>query len=391
MAPPVRDFSGRVVGVALVVRLVTIMLALVGLVGETITGPLLACVLVLSASTFAMLMNQRILELVIRHPIALVADILLNLGVVWVLGIESPLVLATFPLALILGVLVERRVAVLGGAVLCSGYYLVALTSPVQPAEAGDFMAGVGVPALYASLTAIGIAVRSAHLQQVDAGRAVAAAQRVAVAAEERALLAREVHDSVGKTLHGLALGAQGLAAWIERDPDVARAQATALAEGAERAAHEARALLVRMRQDEPDRALVEVLGDVCAEWQARTGVRCTFTAHDVVDLPSDVRYDALAIVSEALENVARHADAGLVRVTLERDAGGGVRICVRDDGRGFVTTPDPVSPPGHYGLTGMAERAERIGAALRVDATPGEGTTVHLVCVADDEPGTTS
>lgn len=388
MPAPVRDFSGRVVGVALVVRLVAIMVALIGLVGETITGPLLACVLVLSITTFAMLMHAPITEFMIRHPLVLVADILLNLAVVWVLGVESPLVLATFPLALIIGVLAERRVAVVGAAVLCAGYYLVAVTSTAQPDQVDHFMTGVGVPALYASLTAIGVAVRSAHLQQVAVNAALADAQQATAAADERARLAREMHDSVGKTLHGLALGARGLVTWIDRDPVTAQAQATALAEGAEQAAREARALLVRMRRDEPDRPLAEVLGEMCGDWEAVAGVPCTFTAHDAVDLSTSARYDALAIVSEALENVARHAEAGWVRVTLDRDADGDVRLTVADGGRGFAVGADGSGPPGHFGLVGMHERAREIGAELTVSSAPGRGTTVRLVCPVDAMEG---
>ncbi len=375
MAHPERDFAGRVVGAALVLRLATVMVAMVGLLGEMITGPLLACVLLLSATTFAMLFYRRVLDLVIRHPTLLVADILVNLAVVWALGVETPLVLATLPLALIVGVLVERPAAIGAAAVLCAGYAFVALTSPVQPVQRG-FMTDLGVPVLYASLVAIGVSVRSAHRQQIDVARELGEAQRAAAAADERARLAREMHDSVGKSLHGLALGAQGLVAWIDRDVEVARTQAAALAQGAEQAAREARELLVRMRRDEPDRALAEVLADLCADWQEQTSIRCTFTAHEAVDLPTSVRYEVLAIVGEALENVVRHADASCVRVSLERVARA-VRLVVRDDGSGFVPAPDGRGPRGHFGLVGMRERAEGVGALLEVESAPGAGTTV--------------
>ncbi|MCC2335885.1 sensor histidine kinase [Cellulomonas wangsupingiae] len=377
MAHPERDFAGRIVGVALVLRLLAIMIALIGLVGQLITGPLLACVLVLSATTFAMLTYQRTMDFAMRHPLVLVIDVLINLAVVWALGVESPLVLATFPVALIVGVIVERRVAIGAAAVLCAGYYLVAISSPVQP-EARGFMSDLGVPLLYVSLLAIGVSVRSAHRQQVEAVHALGVAQRDAAAADERARLAREMHDSVGKSLHGLALGAQGLVAWIDRDVAVARQQAQALAVGAEQAAREARELLVRMRRDEPDRALAEVLADLCGAWQAQTGVRCTFTAHEAVDLPTSVRYEVLAIVGEALENVVRHARASRVAVTLER-VGEAVRAGVRDDGVGFVPGPPGEGPAGHFGLVGMYERAEMVGALLRVDSAPGDGTSVTV------------
>lgn len=382
-----KSFTTKVVGVALVIRLAAIMVSLYGLMGSTITGPLLSSILLLSASTFAMLMYPVITDLVMRHPILLVVDVLLNLAVVWLLGVESPLVLTTFSTALILGILMERRIAVLGAVVMGAGYLLVALSSPEQPAERG-FMTQIGVPALYASLIAVGAAVRSAHEQQVATSRALADAERQAAAADERARLAREMHDSLGKTLHGLSLGAQGLVGWIERDPERARVQALALADGAARAAQEARELLVRMRTDQPDRPLVEVLSQTCAAWQAATGVTCAFTAVHAVDLPTSVRYDALAVVSEALENVARHADARRVEVRLE-DAEGAVRITVRDDGAGFRVPEDGAGPEGHYGLVGMHERARSIGADLDVVSRPGAGASVALTWRAEDERDT--
>lgn len=387
MTRPVRDFAGQVVGVALVVRLATIMVALAGMVGQTMTGPLLSCILLLTATTFAMLMYRTILDFVVEHPITLVADVLLNLAVVTLLGVESPLVLATFPAALIIGVLTRSGVAVAGAVVLVAGYLLAYALSPVP--AGGGFMTDLGVPALYCAFVAIGATVRFVYDRQMAVTAALAEAQRSAAAADERARLAREMHDSLGKTLHGLALGAQGLVEWVERDPAMARMQAAALAEGAEQAAREARALLVRMRQDEPDRALVEVLADICAKWQEHTGIRCRFSAHEAVDLPTGVRYDALAVVSEALENVVRHADAGLVRVTLDRDDSGGVVLSVSDDGVGFEVARDGHSPRGHFGLTGMHERAAEVGGTVRVESAPGAGTRVVLEWAPDAGSGT--
>lgn len=377
MSRAVKSFTAKVVGVALVVRLAAIMVSLYGLMGSTITGPLLSCILLLSATTFAMLMYPVITDVVMRHPILLVVDVLLNLTVVWLLGVESPLVLTTFSTALILGVLTERRIAVTGAVVMGAGYVLVAVSSPVQPLQRG-FMTDIGVPALYASLIAVGAAVRSAHAHQLETSAALGLAERAAAAADERARLAREMHDSLGKTLHGLSLGAQGLVGWIERDPERARAQALALADGAALAAQEARQLLVRMRTDQPDRPLVEVLAQTCAAWQAATGIDCEFTAVHAVDLPTEVRYDALAIVSEALENVARHAGASHVEVRLE-DVDGAVRLVVADDGTGFHVRADGTGPDGHFGLLGMQERARAVGAGLDVRSRPGQGATVVL------------
>ncbi|MCL3859936.1 sensor histidine kinase [Actinotalea sp. K2] len=371
-----RGFAHRVVSAALVVRLLSIMISTVALVGQTMTFALLLSTIALSASSFLCLVYPKVLDFVIRHPLALVVDMLVTLAVVAALGVESPLVLATFSTALVLGVLFEMRTAVVATVVLVSGYLLAAR---IEDAPGTSFMTALGVPALYVCLVAIGSVVRSAHDQQLRAQRDVAVARESAAASDERARLAREMHDSLGKTLHGIALAADALPLWVERDPAVAVAQARGLAGGARQAADEARRLLVRMRVDQPDRPLVEVLVSLCERWQAEHGVPCRVTCDGAVDLSTDARYELLAIVGEALENVARHADATSVEVSLDGLADGAVLVAVEDDGRGFVARADGTSPNGHFGLTGMHERAREAGATLTVDSAVGQGTRVLI------------
>jgi signal transduction histidine kinase len=82
-----------------------------------------------------------------------------------------------------------------------------------------------------------------------------------------------------------------------------------------------------------------------------------------------------LRIVQEALTNVRRHADATVVRVATEGQSDAAV-VSIADNGRGF--DPDDV-PADRFGLKGMRERAELIGAALAIDARPADGTRVTL------------
>ena len=102
-----RDFTQRIVAVALLVRLLAITVALFGMIGQPITGTMLASVLVLSATSFSFLMYPSVATFVVHHPLAVVADLLLTLLVLAALGVESPLVLATFSTALIMGILFE--------------------------------------------------------------------------------------------------------------------------------------------------------------------------------------------------------------------------------------------------------------------------------------------
>ncbi|NUU18155.1 hypothetical protein HP550_12935 [Cellulomonas humilata] len=371
-----RDFTQRVVAVALIVRLLAITVALFGMIGEQITGTMLASVLVLSATSFSFLMYPSVARFVVHHPLAVVADLLLTLLVLAALGVESPLVLATFSTALVMGILFERRIAVLGAAALVTGFLLV---DRVQGPPTTGFMINLGIPALYVGLVAVGSVVRHAHEREVAIASDLVEANRAVAQADERARLAREMHDSLGKTLHGIALAAEALPVWVERDPPTAVRYAHGLADAARQAAAEARALLVRLRADQPDRPLAQVLADQCRSWAAETGIECTFVSHGAVDLSTDARYEALAIVAEALENVQRHADASHASVTLVGAEHGAVRVEVVDDGRGFVVLDGEVSPPNHFGLTGMRERAAQAGATLAVSSTLGQGTRVVL------------
>ncbi|HMC03594.1 MAG TPA: histidine kinase, partial [Cellulomonadaceae bacterium] len=267
-----------------------------------------------------------------------------------------------------------RRTAVAATVVLVAGYLLVARIDAVP--ERG-FMLMFGVPALYVCLVAIGSAVRAAHDQQISADREIALARESAAAADERARLAREMHDSLGKTLQGIALAAEALPMWVASDPAAAAVHAKGLADGARQAADEARQLLSRMRVDQLDHPLAEVLADICARWQQQHGLPCRFTCAGSVVLSPDARYELLAITGEALENVARHARASVVDVDIRGSSAGVVAITVQDDGEGFVPQPDGTSPRGRFGLTGMHERAREVGASVTVESAVGRGTRV--------------
>jgi two-component system nitrate/nitrite sensor histidine kinase NarX len=95
------------------------------------------------------------------------------------------------------------------------------------------------------------------------------------------------------------------------------------------------------------------------------------------VALTPEVTLDVLRIVQESLSNVGRHAQASHVQVKLASNANG-IQIMVQDDGLGF----DPAEAgqrTGCFGLVGMEERAERMGATLKAKSGRGQGTTVIL------------
>ncbi|WP_203746110.1 sensor histidine kinase [Catellatospora bangladeshensis] len=222
-------------------------------------------------------------------------------------------------------------------------------------------------------LAAVGAAVATAALAaHVELSvRLVASAQRTAAAAE-RSRLARELHDSVTKTLRGVSFAALALPTSLRRQPALAEQLAATVSAGATAAVRQAQEVLEGLRLDDPDHELGVTVDRICRRWSDGAGVpvRSTVTTGD---LPVDVRYELVRILHESLENVARHAGAGFVTVELAY-ADGGVRLRVTDDGAGF-RVPDEWS--GCFGLIGMAERAAAIRGTLRVVSAPGAGTTV--------------
>jgi signal transduction histidine kinase len=94
--------------------------------------------------------------------------------------------------------------------------------------------------------------------------------------------------------------------------------------------------------------------------------------------MPPGTEREILRIGQEAIHNVKKHAGAKHVSVQLEYGPAE-LALIVKDDGRGFESSNGAASPAGHYGLTGMRERADLIGATLEVTSELGTGTTVRL------------
>ena len=115
-----------------------------------------------------------------------------------------------------------------------------------------------------------------------------------------------------------------------------------------------------------------------------RSAIRQALTAPDIEvvgEAPS--AEEALRIVQEALNNVRRHADATVVRVRTER-SGPISRISVTDNGRGF----DPSAVPAQsYGLRGMRERADLVGATLDIWSRPQDGTRITVEVTTEEAP----
>jgi PAS domain S-box-containing protein len=200
---------------------------------------------------------------------------------------------------------------------------------------------------------------------------------------EERTRLAREIHDTLAQGFTGIIVQLQTAAELGAADPARRQAhldQAIALARSS---LAEARRSVQALRAPALlDTDLGGALLRLLQQLTAHTAIDATFAvAGTPAPLPPEVEGQLLRIGQEAITNALRHAQARQLQIELRFEPGA-VRLQVRDDGAGFV--PARVHDD-RYGLLGMRERAQQLGATLEVRSAPGAGTTVSVVAPAPE------
>ncbi|TBU89250.1 histidine kinase [Pseudomonas dryadis] len=195
----------------------------------------------------------------------------------------------------------------------------------------------------------------------------------------ERAVLARELHDSVAQQLGYLQIRASRLQAVLD-DPaqrDTATDMLGDLRDTLQLLQRQVRELISGARLTMDGRSLRQALEASVEEFSRRS--RCVFSLDN--RLPADrlsptTQLQVLQIVREALANVVRHSHARQVRIQLRDLSAGGIEVQVSDDGVGL---PDSLPLDGHFGLRIMQERAATIGAELWIGSLSPHGTCVRL------------
>lgn len=204
---------------------------------------------------------------------------------------------------------------------------------------------------------------------------------------DERARMAREIHDTLAQGLTGIITQLQA-AEHASGDPDTWQRHITAATGLARESLTEARRSVHALRP-EPLRTarLSEALTDVANRWSARNGISAQVTTTGaVLPLSPEAEVALLRTAQEALANVAKHAHASRVGVTLsylECE----VALDVRDDGQGFdpaaerPVVEDETRMSGGFGLVAMRQRIEGLRGTLQVESEPGLGTAISA-CV---------
>ncbi|MEP7083304.1 MAG: PAS domain-containing sensor histidine kinase [Betaproteobacteria bacterium] len=196
---------------------------------------------------------------------------------------------------------------------------------------------------------------------------------------EEKRRIARELHDELGQSLTALKMDVGALRQslggadeTITRKLDSMQQLLDSTVAAARRISSDLRPMML------DDLGLTAAADWLVQNFTSHTGVPCelVFSADADLDLADPHGTAIFRVLQESLTNVARHAAATQVEVTLER-TGNQVILSVRDNGSGIA--PGSMNKQGSFGLTGQRERAYLLGGNLRIDSAPGEGTLVEF------------
>jgi len=194
---------------------------------------------------------------------------------------------------------------------------------------------------------------------------------------EERAHIARELHDDIGQRLALLTIqlaqlqkDARTAAPLLTRQLEASRRLTEEICADAQRISHRLHPAQLALL------GLTKAIGGLCEAFARRTEIRINFVHDDVPKLPAETNVCLYRIAQEAIQNAAKHSECGQISVTLSA-AADAVRLCVADEGRGF----DPSA--AHYtsglGLVSMTERARSVGGHLSVRSAVDKGTRIEV------------
>jgi signal transduction histidine kinase len=194
---------------------------------------------------------------------------------------------------------------------------------------------------------------------------------------DERGRMAREIHDTIAHGLTGVVTQLEAAQAAADR-PEQQRRHIENAAGLARESLVEARRSVEAARPEALEASsLPDALASVARSWSAinEIPVEVTTTGEAVV-LHPEIESALLRTAQEALQNVARHANATRVGVTLSF-MGDVVTLDVRDDGVGFEVTEGRARASDGFGLTAMRQRISRVAGTLAIESEPGGGTAV--------------
>ncbi|PWU14742.1 MAG: histidine kinase [Verrucomicrobia bacterium] len=219
------------------------------------------------------------------------------------------------------------------------------------------------------------------HLKNLEQERAIE---------RERARIAQDLHDDLGSSLTRISL-LSDLVKGDKKDPEQVEAQADKIQQSSMQAVRGLEQIVWALRPGSDTlQSLVEYIAHTANELFEGDHARCRLDLPAELparSLPPEARYNIFLIVKEALTNALKHASADEVRV-LAKTEPHWLEIIVQDNGHGFDTSTQSLSPVRRHGLGNMRSRAQEIGARLRIESAVGKGTSVRLVMDFADGDG---
>lgn len=199
---------------------------------------------------------------------------------------------------------------------------------------------------------------------------------------EERNRIARELHDTLSQGFSGVGYQLASVANHLAGDPGKAREKLDAARQMVEHSLAEARDSLIGLRVPAGSGALDFPEATLAAARARCEEAEVEFEAERAgwngqPKLPAETAYACHRIILEAVTNALRHSRAKHLKVSLAAGSGK-ARIVVADDGVGFAVSAKP--PEGHFGIQGMRERAQGLGAEFTIRSAPARGTSVELL-----------
>jgi signal transduction histidine kinase len=216
------------------------------------------------------------------------------------------------------------------------------------------------------------VAVRTREVERL------AEESRYAAIVRERLKIARDLHDTLAHSMMAMLSEIRFLRKLQVRDPAAVSDELVRAEKVAHEGLQEARTAITQMRVTAVrETGLGPALANAFERFINRTGLSGDFNADIEAARFGDERAETLLrMAQEALRNVERHAGATRVDLRLKSTNGDLLELQVEDNGIGF----DPGAlQPGHYGIVGLREQAELIGAELRIDSVPNVGTTLSV------------
>ena len=207
----------------------------------------------------------------------------------------------------------------------------------------------------------------------------LAAQARYAAVVRERLKIARDLHDTLAHSMMAMLAEIRLLKRLAATEPSAVTQELTHAEEAAHQGLKEARAAIAQMRFNAVrDAGFAAAMGEFAKAFAERTGIAVDFTTDAQPGTFADESAETLfRIAEEAMRNVERHSGATRVAISLRMPPDGrGFELTIADNGVGFDAH---ASYPGHYGLVGLREQAQLIGAVFTIESAAQHGTTITV------------